>query len=96
MNAQMALTPVTLMPHAKTFLGISLVSVIKDTVEMDFSVMVIMGVVIMGGLAGGPIIMSFYKRQTYLHLVAIDCMALPFFVQDNKYHSEVCRMICTS
>ena len=47
MNAQMALTPVTLVPHAKTFLGISPAPVTKDTVEMDLSVMVIMG-----GLAG--------------------------------------------
>ena len=36
------------------------------------------------------------NMHAYIHLVAIDCMALPFFVQDNKYHSEVCRMICTS
>ena len=28
-----------------------------------------------------------------IHSSSIDCMALPFFVQDNKYHSE---MICTS
>ena len=33
---------------------------------------------------------SFYKRQTYLHLVAIDRMALPFFAQDNKNH-----LVCT-
>ena len=54
MNAQMALTAVTFMPHAKTFLGTLFASVTKDTVEMDLSVMVIMG-----GLAGGPIIMSY-------------------------------------
>ena len=53
MNAQMALTAVTLMPHVKTFLETSPASVTKDTVEMDLSVMV-------HGLAGGPFIITSY------------------------------------
>ena len=41
MNVQMTSTPVTLMPHAKTFLETLPASVTKDTVEMDLSAMVI-------------------------------------------------------
>ena len=33
------------------------------------------------------------SKHNYTIIYIVDSMALPFFVQDNKCHSEVCRMI---